>query len=253
MCLVQRNFQRAGDDLHRAGEAGRRRQDEGQARRRHAAGLGDAANERVGRRAIDLEHEARALGIVAIAELGEKLFLERARPAWSRGQREELALLQAPAGILAAKAGEHRIGGVDADGGRRRGAGIPRGKKDVAEAAEADFGDAAAGLEPAALRDAGIDDHGTRLAARDADTQSRRIGDESVDEWRREAVNARTRREAVSLRHGAPARCQAHERLGGSAARGGGATRLNGSGPGPPPLPHPAPSRGWCRSARRPG
>ena len=81
--LVQRNLEAARGDLHRPGEARRRRIDDGEGIGRDLAGLGDLLHERGRRGAIGLEHEAGAVGVVPIAELVEQLFrgAERARRA----------------------------------------------------------------------------------------------------------------------------------------------------------------------------
>src|SRR5690606_35533443 len=90
--LVQRDLERARDDLHRAGEAARRRENERDALGRDTAVARDLVREGRGRTPIDLEHQARGVGPVAVAELGEERFLQRERTPGSGGERMERLL-----------------------------------------------------------------------------------------------------------------------------------------------------------------
>ena len=122
--LVQRHLQHARGDLHRAGEARGRGQDEGQAprvrgrsRRRPARSARPAAA-----RSVSSTKKPQNASRVGVAELLEQLLLGRTGPAGPGGHGEvgavALAVAQAPAGILAGEAGQHRIAGGDADAER---------------------------------------------------------------------------------------------------------------------------------------
>ena len=72
--LVQRDFEAARGDLHRAGQARGRRIDEGEAVGLELAGLGHFLDQGRRRRAVGFEHQHRAIGLVAIIELVEQFF-----------------------------------------------------------------------------------------------------------------------------------------------------------------------------------
>ena len=81
-----------------------------------AQSLQQLVDDHLGRRPIDLEHQHARIRAVAVAEFGEQFFLDRQRARRARTEREELlatrfllAGRQAPAGVLAAQAGEHRL------------------------------------------------------------------------------------------------------------------------------------------------
>jgi hypothetical protein len=147
-----------------------------------------------GRYAVGLEHEAGILGLVPITQLLEQRFLGGPGPAWPRRHGEigfpALSEAQAPAGILAGEAGEHRARGVHANlkgpFGKRRTA----GQRHLAQAAHAELGDTAPGFEPAGMVDSGIDDRGTGRPAH-PEAQGRRVLDQARDERSGQAADAR--------------------------------------------------------------
>jgi hypothetical protein len=193
--LVQRHLQNAGGDLDRAGEAGGRRQDEGERVGRQAA-VGRHALDQPGRRlAVGLEHEGRRGSVaVAVAELRVELLPRHPRPARAGGHREvgvrTLAEAQRPARVLRGEAGQDRVGAAD-DDPERRALGAAVREVDPAEAAHADLGDPPPGLDAAAGSEAGIDDRGTPGSARDAQAEGRRVREQRLHERRGQPSEAR--------------------------------------------------------------
>jgi hypothetical protein len=191
---VQRHLEHARDDLRGAGEALRRRQDQGELRGREAAVAQQLLDHHRRRDAIDLEHQhAAALGGgdgVAVAQFGEQRFLAGQRARRTRAEREELlaagvflAGRKAPAGVLAGQAGQHRLAAAHLQPGRPAGRGVGGalcGELHAAQAAHADLADEQSGLDAAGRLDARIDDAYARRVACDRDAQAIRLVDEAL-------------------------------------------------------------------------
>ena len=96
-----------------------------------------------GRRAGAFQHQHGGVGGVGVAELLEQLLAagERAGGAGAEGEERIglLAVREAPAGILAGEAGDHRLRGGDRDRPRPARQGAVGGQPDAAEAAHADL------------------------------------------------------------------------------------------------------------------
>ena len=165
MHLVQRHLEHAGGDLDRAGEAGGRRQDEGQRRWRRPQSVATRATSSSGGGRSVSKTKKPQKDSCRVAQLAEKLLLGRPRPAraprpW-RSRRRRLRRGQAPARILAGKTGHDRVADRHRDAkrpGRER-----RASTDLhpAEPAHADLGDPPAGFDPARGGDPGIDERRT--------------------------------------------------------------------------------------------
>src|SRR6185437_15299400 len=98
---------------------------------------------------------------------------------------------QAPAGILRAETGEHRLGGVHGYHERPRRVGLGGLKRDPAKAPKANLGDASPGLQTAYRAHAAIDSALAELPFRDLDAQSVGVSDQRLDERLRLGVDAR--------------------------------------------------------------
>src|SRR5690606_27252402 len=112
---------------------------------------------------------------IPVAEFLVEFFLAGQRPSGAGTQRVKrllaFAVRQAPAGILAAEAGNHRIGTTDREAVwpvRARTAG---GEADLAETAHADFADALPGQQATRGADPGIDQLATVTQALAGDPQ----------------------------------------------------------------------------------
>ena len=177
MGLVHCHFQHAGDDLGGAGQAGGGRQDQRQRLGHEAAVAQDLVDDDLWRSAVDLQHQYATVGTVAVAEFGEQVFAAGQRPRRAGTEREELpparlflACRKAPARVLAAEAGQHRLHARHLDPG------WPIcfrscGKADLTEAAHADGADGDAGRGTAAHVDATVDQGDTAVEALDRDAE----------------------------------------------------------------------------------
>ena len=152
-------------------------------------------DERGRRRAVGFEHEAGAVGLVPVAELVEQLLrgAERARRAGAE-HMVFLALVldrKAPARILRAEAGEHRLARMHGHHEGPGGCGIGRFERHAAKAAKADFADAASGFQAANGAHAAIDAGLPERALRDVDPQGLSVADEAFDQRHDLLIDAR--------------------------------------------------------------
>ena len=190
MRLVQRHLEHAADHLHAAGEALRRRIDEGELVGRDAAIIGDLGDDGLRRRRAGLEHDGRAIGGILVRQLLEQRLLAGQRAAGAGAEREEFLVGEAPAGILAGEAGHDRV--VAGDGEPERPVRLARSRRqrDLAEAAEADFGEQQAGVDAARDLGAGVDQQLAEAAARNGDPIALGAGGEPIDDLARQQIDA---------------------------------------------------------------
>src|SRR5690606_33509299 len=156
---------------------------QGQPLWRHAA-LARHARHELGRRdLVGLEHETGRVRPIAIAEFLEQSLLRRRRAPRTGTEGHEGSLLQAPAGVLAAEAGKHRIAGGDEERGSPAAEARKGVKRHPAETAEADLRDAPPGLNAATGGDACIDDAGACFGPRYRQPEAVGITDKRLNEW----------------------------------------------------------------------
>ena len=191
--LVQGDFEHAGDHLGGSGQALGRGVDEGQLFGVQAGGLGHLGDDGGRRSACGFQHQGGVARAVPIAELSVEILHRGHGPARAGAEGEEPGIPrfvgERPAGILATQAGDDRIGRVHdhrVRPGRDRAGGRDR---NGAEAAEADLGDAASGLDRAAHVGAGIDHAGAVLGG-DGQAQGLGIGDQTLHQGGGQGVDA---------------------------------------------------------------
>src|SRR5579862_8553739 len=114
--FMQRNFEHAGNDLGAADQTLGRREDDRQILRLDAAILCNFGNDLWRRRPAAFDHQGGARGTVGIVQSLEQRLVPRQRTRRSGTQRKKwlvaAVIRQAPAGILACEARDHRIGGA---------------------------------------------------------------------------------------------------------------------------------------------
>ena len=136
------------------------------------------------RRLVALDDEGGLVVVIDVAEVLVERFHARKRAGGSRAERKEAAgaVLNGPAGVLASKAGDDRVGGVHRDA--ERPARQPRGHREVhdAEAAEANLSEPAPSLDPPLRGGTEVDAALAGLPGADDAAQGTGIGDEGINE-----------------------------------------------------------------------
>ena len=194
--LVQRDLEHPRDHLRRARKAGGGREDQRQRLRCQAAVAQQLVDHDLRRHAVDFEHQHTGIGVVAVAEFGEQLLLAGQRAGRAGAEREELLAArfffgggEAPAGVLAAQTGQHRLRTADLDP-RRPALQAAGAQRHAAQATHADLGHPQAGCDAAAAADAGVDEaHAARIDAH-AHVERISLGAQLPHERRSERVHA---------------------------------------------------------------
>ena len=160
--LVQSGFKHPGDNLYRAGQAGSRRQDQGEVFRHNLAAFGNLVGNLNRRHFVDFQYDAGGIRLVAVSDLIEQRLPAAQRPRRARTERAEgalaLAVGEAPACVLAGQASDHGVAGMDVHvpgpvlvvpRGAQPGGGQP---------SQADLGNLPAGFDAAVTADARVDE-----------------------------------------------------------------------------------------------
>ncbi len=200
--LVERHFEHASDDLHRPCETARGCQHEGERGRGETAGGGGFGNDGLGRGLVHFEHEARAGCRVGIAQLVEQRLATSECAPRARRQRVEGALAfaigQAPAGVLAREAGQHRIHAGDLHLSQSEHSIIAGHELHTPQSAHADLCHEAPCLQSAGHGDAGIDDPGALRGVAHRDPVHISSRDELLHQRAGQSIDARCRHRAIA-------------------------------------------------------
>ena len=198
--LVHRHLEHARHHLGGAGEAGGGGQHQGQAIGGEAAVAQHLVDHHRGRTTVDFQHQHAGVRLVAVAEFGEQILAagERARRAGT--QREELlaarlflAGREAPAGVLAGEAGQHRLRAAHL---QPVGPALfhARGQAHAAQPAHADLADQHAGGHAAAHVDTRVDQTNPVVQALDRDAERVGRGQQLRKQRRGQAVHTQRAR-----------------------------------------------------------
>ena len=162
MRLMQSDLEHARDDLHAACETLCRRKNKRDIFGLHATILCDLFDDFRRRRSARFKNKRRAVRPVPVGQFLKQGLLAGERAAGSRAERKKfllaLAMRKRPARILACKASCYRIGAADAKLERPFRIRAGWGESDLAQSAEADFGDRQTGLNSAAHILTGVND-----------------------------------------------------------------------------------------------
>ncbi len=206
MRLVQRHFEHPRHHLHRAREALGGGEDDAEIARRQARRLRHFLDDGRGRRGGGFEHQYPVLGDIAVAELGKERLARRERPHRPRAEGEEFLVLEAPARILAAERGEHRLRGGDPQPEREPA--LVHEERDRAKAGEAELGDAPPRLDPPHMGRPRVDQPLAERAAARAEAELGGVGLEPLEELPGETIEADRRNDGG---HGASPRRMGRE------------------------------------------
>ena len=148
--LVKGGLDHARRDLDRAAHRRGRRDQERERGRLELAALCDLLDDLGRRRLAGLEAQDRAVGLLAPGQLLEQILGPGERAPRPAGHREEVVVLELPAGVLRGQAGGGGLIDGDADPGQVRSPTVTGSGLDPAQAAHARGGEGEPGLHSTA-------------------------------------------------------------------------------------------------------